>query len=78
MPGRSDEGVWLWSEQFLEVLERWIENPPAEALAWNWPKRELRLTESGGKWKRRASCICGSVWRSYACCMPTGHRGGNA
>jgi hypothetical protein len=39
----SDE-VWRWSGQFLEVLERWLREPPAAAAARrDWTKHKLRL-----------------------------------
>jgi hypothetical protein len=43
MLGGSEE-AWQWSEQFLEAVERWLREPPAEAfLRWDWPKHEVRL-----------------------------------
>jgi hypothetical protein len=43
MQGGSEE-AWKWSGQFLEVLERWLRQPPADAITrWDWPKLQLRL-----------------------------------
>src|SRR6516162_4075128 len=43
MQGVPDE-VWEWSERVLEVVERWLREPPADAFArWDWPKHKVRL-----------------------------------
>jgi hypothetical protein len=43
MQGGSEE-AWQWSGQFLEVLEQWLREPPADAITrWDWPKLQLRL-----------------------------------
>jgi hypothetical protein len=40
---------WEWSGQFLEVTERWLQEPPAEVVArWEWPTLRYRLNE----WRR--------------------------
>jgi hypothetical protein len=43
MPEKPDL-VWQWSEQFLEVVEIWLREPPADAITrWNWSNHQLRL-----------------------------------
>ena len=76
MQGGSEE-VWQWSGQFLEVPERWLREPPADAITrWNWPKHQLRLvlwrSEVLSARRRYAEaypaslCLLHDYWRAIA------------
>ena|SRR5215469_11835618 len=55
----GSEEAWRWSGQFLEMVESWLREPPADAVArWEWPTHRYRLNE----WRREVSAAR-ELWR---------------